>query len=159
MGPENVVKTTVFLADMADFPKMNEVYARTWGRSRRRAPTDRRRPACPRRHGRDRRHRGVLIWEVAGLSPARCAGVNPAPLAAAAARPSGSCGDFGGGVRLRDLARAQAAGADLDAACWTPLPTTARTRWRLGLKRRWVTLWAWLTRLPNCGPLPQTSHR
>lgn len=28
MGPENVVKTTVFLADMADFPKMNEVYAR-----------------------------------------------------------------------------------------------------------------------------------
>ena len=25
MGPENVVKTTVYLADMADFPKMNEV--------------------------------------------------------------------------------------------------------------------------------------
>jgi hypothetical protein len=27
------------------------------------------------------------------------------------------------------------------------------------LKRRWVTLWAWLTRFPNCGPLPQMSHR
>jgi 2-iminobutanoate/2-iminopropanoate deaminase len=26
IGPENVVKTTVFLLDMADFPKMNEVY-------------------------------------------------------------------------------------------------------------------------------------
>ena len=25
---------------------------------------------------------------------------------------------------------------------WVPLPTTARTDWRLGLKRRWVTLWA-----------------
>jgi 2-iminobutanoate/2-iminopropanoate deaminase len=32
MGPENVVKTTVFLADMADFPKMNEVYARFLGK-------------------------------------------------------------------------------------------------------------------------------
>jgi len=31
MGPENVVKTTVYLADMADFPKMNEVYARFLG--------------------------------------------------------------------------------------------------------------------------------
>jgi len=31
MGPENVVKTTVYLADMADFPKMNEVYARYLG--------------------------------------------------------------------------------------------------------------------------------
>lgn len=28
MGPENVVKTTVYLADFADFPRMNEVYAR-----------------------------------------------------------------------------------------------------------------------------------
>ena len=27
-GPENVIKTTVFLADMNDFLKMNEVYAR-----------------------------------------------------------------------------------------------------------------------------------
>ncbi|MCL4820739.1 MAG: RidA family protein [Vicinamibacteria bacterium] len=26
--PENVVKTTVYLADMNDFPRMNEVYAR-----------------------------------------------------------------------------------------------------------------------------------
>ena len=31
MGPENVVKTTVYLTDMADFPKMNEVYARYLG--------------------------------------------------------------------------------------------------------------------------------
>ena len=31
MGPENVVKTTVYLADMADFPRMNEVYARHFG--------------------------------------------------------------------------------------------------------------------------------
>ncbi len=28
MGVENVIKATVFLADMADFPRMNEVYAR-----------------------------------------------------------------------------------------------------------------------------------
>lgn len=28
MGPENVVKTTVFLVDMADFARMNEVYGR-----------------------------------------------------------------------------------------------------------------------------------
>jgi 2-iminobutanoate/2-iminopropanoate deaminase len=32
MGPENVVKTTVFLQDMADFPKMNEVYGRYFGK-------------------------------------------------------------------------------------------------------------------------------
>jgi 2-iminobutanoate/2-iminopropanoate deaminase len=31
MGPENVVKSTVYLTDMADFPKMNEVYARYLG--------------------------------------------------------------------------------------------------------------------------------
>ena len=31
MGPDNVVKTTVYLADMADFSKMNEVYARYLG--------------------------------------------------------------------------------------------------------------------------------
>ena len=28
MGVENVVKTTVYLADFADFPRMNEVYGR-----------------------------------------------------------------------------------------------------------------------------------
>ncbi len=33
MGPENVVKTTVYLADMADFPRMNEVYARFLGKN------------------------------------------------------------------------------------------------------------------------------
>lgn len=32
MGAENVVKTTVYLADMADFPKMNDVYARYLGK-------------------------------------------------------------------------------------------------------------------------------
>src|ERR1051325_10156609 len=32
MGPENIVKTTVFLASMADFPKMNEVYERFLGK-------------------------------------------------------------------------------------------------------------------------------
>jgi 2-iminobutanoate/2-iminopropanoate deaminase len=31
MGPENVVKTTVYLADMADFASMNEVYSRYLG--------------------------------------------------------------------------------------------------------------------------------
>ena len=30
----SVVKTTVFLADMADFPRMNEVYARVFGDAR-----------------------------------------------------------------------------------------------------------------------------
>jgi 2-iminobutanoate/2-iminopropanoate deaminase len=32
MGLDNVVKTTVYLTDMADFPRMNEVYARYLGR-------------------------------------------------------------------------------------------------------------------------------
>lgn len=32
MGPENVVKTTVYLADMADFARMNEAYARHLGK-------------------------------------------------------------------------------------------------------------------------------
>ena len=31
MGPENVVKTTVYLADMADFARMNEIYGRYLG--------------------------------------------------------------------------------------------------------------------------------
>ncbi len=31
MGLENVVKTTVVLADLADFPKMNDVYGRYLG--------------------------------------------------------------------------------------------------------------------------------
>ena len=30
----DVVKTTVFLADMADFPRMNEVYAKAFGQAR-----------------------------------------------------------------------------------------------------------------------------
>lgn len=32
MGPENVVKTTVFLTDMADFPRLNEVYTKYFGK-------------------------------------------------------------------------------------------------------------------------------
>jgi 2-iminobutanoate/2-iminopropanoate deaminase len=32
MGPENVVKATVFLSDMKDFPKMNEVYEHYLGK-------------------------------------------------------------------------------------------------------------------------------
>lgn len=32
MGPDNVVKATVYLADFADFPRMNEVYARYLGK-------------------------------------------------------------------------------------------------------------------------------
>jgi 2-iminobutanoate/2-iminopropanoate deaminase len=32
MGPDNVVKTTVYLADFADFGRMNEVYGRYLGK-------------------------------------------------------------------------------------------------------------------------------
>lgn len=32
MGPEHVVKTTVYLADLAEFPRMNAVYARYLGK-------------------------------------------------------------------------------------------------------------------------------
>lgn len=32
MGPENVVKTTVYLHDLEDFPRMNEVYGRFLGK-------------------------------------------------------------------------------------------------------------------------------
>lgn len=32
MGPENVVKTSVFLADLADFAQMNEVYGQYLGK-------------------------------------------------------------------------------------------------------------------------------
>ena len=33
MGADNVVKTTVYLSDLADFPRMNEVYARFLGQT------------------------------------------------------------------------------------------------------------------------------
>src|SRR5271156_5014972 len=36
--------------------------------------------------------------------------------------------------------------------------TRAWTACRFGFQRRRVTLWAWEMLLPNCGPLPQTSH-
>ena len=32
MGPEHVVKATVYLVDLADFPKLNEVYGRYLGK-------------------------------------------------------------------------------------------------------------------------------
>jgi len=32
MGPENVVKTTVYLHDLVDFPRMNDVYSRFLGK-------------------------------------------------------------------------------------------------------------------------------
>jgi 2-iminobutanoate/2-iminopropanoate deaminase len=32
MGPENVVRTTVYLQDLEDFPRMNEVYGRFLGK-------------------------------------------------------------------------------------------------------------------------------
>jgi len=32
IGPENVVRTTVYLKDLADFPRMNEVYSRYLGK-------------------------------------------------------------------------------------------------------------------------------
>jgi 2-iminobutanoate/2-iminopropanoate deaminase len=34
MGPDNVIKTTVYLTDLADFGKMNEVYERYLGKER-----------------------------------------------------------------------------------------------------------------------------
>jgi hypothetical protein len=40
-----------------------------------------------------------------------------------------------------------------------PLGRCTRIDCRLGSKRRRVRLFAWETLLPNCGPLPQTSHR
>jgi hypothetical protein len=37
-------------------------------------------------------------------------------------------------------------------------PTTARIRWMLGLQRRFVRRWEWLTRMPTRGRFPQTSQ-
>jgi hypothetical protein len=41
---------------------------------------------------------------------------------------------------------------------FTAEPTMTRTRCRFGIQRRLETLWAWLTRFPKTGALPQTSH-
>jgi len=41
---------------------------------------------------------------------------------------------------------------------WVPRPTTARTVWMFGLKRRRVRRWECDTDMPNPGPLPQTSQ-
>jgi hypothetical protein len=43
--------------------------------------------------------------------------------------------------------------------CAPPCGRCTRMDCRFGLKRRRVRLFAWETLLPNCGPLPQTSHR
>ena len=40
----------------------------------------------------------------------------------------------------------------------TDEPTRTRTFCRFGIQRRLETLCAWLTRLPNTGALPHTSH-
>jgi hypothetical protein len=40
----------------------------------------------------------------------------------------------------------------------TAEPTITRTLCRFGIQRRLDTLWAWLTRFPNTGALPHTSH-
>ena len=41
---------------------------------------------------------------------------------------------------------------------WLLPLTLALTACRLGFQRRRVVLWAWEMLLPNCGPLPQSSH-
>ncbi len=43
----------------------------------------------------------------------------------------------------------------------TRLPAPLMTAWtvcRFKFQRRFVTLWAWLMRCPNCGPRPQISQ-
>src|SRR5215813_6584875 len=42
--------------------------------------------------------------------------------------------------------------------CLCTPDTMARTRLRFGFQRRRRVLFAWLTTLPYCGPLPQRSH-
>ncbi len=57
----SVVKTTVFLKDMGDFPKMNEVYARYFAGESAGALDGAGGEIAARRHGRDRRHRGARL--------------------------------------------------------------------------------------------------
>ena len=128
MGPENVVKTTVYLADLADFPRMNEVYARFLGKTPPARSTIQA-AALPRGASRSRStssprfepggtgtHRALgppLARASESRSPLRCC--------SAALRRAAS-----GWARLADLARAQAAGADphlpLDALQRPPAP-------------------------------------
>jgi hypothetical protein len=42
--------------------------------------------------------------------------------------------------------------------CLLTPATTARTRFKFGFHRRLRVLFAWLTTLPYCGPLPHNSH-
>jgi len=59
-------------------------------------------------------------------------------------------------LRFDDFAAAQAGSADADVlGGGSHLSVNGR---RLTFQRRLLTLWAWLMVLPNCGPLPQTSH-
>jgi enamine deaminase RidA (YjgF/YER057c/UK114 family) len=55
-----VVKTTVYLADMADFAAMNEVYARRFG-THKPARSTVQAAGLPKERGRDRRHRHALM--------------------------------------------------------------------------------------------------
>ena len=113
MGPENIVKTTVFLADMADFPKMNEVYERYPGQGAAR-PLDGagRRPAQG-REGRDRPDRRVLTASARPRLGTGSSRVNGSSLPGRRA-----CVGYGRRLlaRLGDLARAQAARAHLQPA-------------------------------------------
>ena len=148
MGPENMVKTTVFLADMADFPKMNEVYARFLGKEPPARSTMEAgglpqgakveidliaaffiRTRATRPQGSSRMIRSSLLGG-GGLASCR--------------RRLGPCPSAGSGCRPQP---------PLDAGHHRAHPL------RFGLNRRWVTLWAWLIRFPDSGPLPQTSHR
>ena len=88
MGPENVVKTTVYLADMADFPKMNEVYAPLPGAEAAGPHDDPGRGTAAWRESRDRRHRGVLVLRGAASRPLRLpASLRGSESARSAARP------------------------------------------------------------------------
>ena len=153
MGPENVVKTTVYLADMADFPKMNEVYGRYLG-AKPPARTTIAAAGLPRAVKVEIDvDRGVL--DRPGRRLVAAPGASRTAALGLQATRRRSCGWGAGLATLPDRRQR----VQTRTVLCVPLPTTARTDWRLGLKRRWVTLWAWLTRFPNCGPLPQMSHR
>ena len=153
MGPENVVKATVYLADMADFPKMNEVYGRYLGAK----PPARTTIAAA---GLPRGVKVEIDVIAAYLTPGSLL-ASPLQVRRGGSRPRTvvrrSWPSPGGRASATLPERRQR--VQTRTVLWVPLPTTARTDWRFGLKRRWVTLWAWLTRFPNCGPLPQMSHR
>ncbi len=75
---ESVLKTTVFLRDMADFPKMNEVYGRYFPVPTSGAFHRASRPVAARRERRNRLHRRCLI---AGAFAREPSAPNTAPAA------------------------------------------------------------------------------